>query len=269
MQGRLAREMMKHPLFYESGIVAKMLLKPWQKRSDPFFAILKRMPDEGLAIDVGANRGQSALTIAAIKPNYQICSFEPNSSCALGLGAVQARLGARFTAQFEGLGAAGQVSKYYEPCLYGFALTTEGTFNRANLGERARERMRLAFSMNAAEFEENYEVREKFFRVSRLDDFGLSPAFMKIDTQGYEVECLRGAHDTIDRASPVIVCEANRLQGDELHAVMGDLGYSPYLYEREANWLRPMDRTSPRDSTAGDIFFLRKTREHDRLTQAV
>jgi FkbM family methyltransferase len=269
MQGWLAREMMKRPLFYESGIVAKMLVKPWRKRSDAFFAILERMPAEGLAIDVGANRGQSALTIAAIKPGYQICSFEPNSSCALGLGAVQARLGARFTAQFEGLGDTDRISKYYEPCLYGFALTTEGTFNQANLGERARERMRLAFSLSQNEFGENYRVREKFFRVSHLDDFGLTPAFMKIDTQGFEVECVLGARETIDRASPVIVCEANRLQNEELHDLMGDLGYFPHIYMVEGNWLKPMDRTSAEDSGAGDIFFLRNTRVHEHLARAV
>ena len=262
------RLLLRNPVLYEAGIVAKMLRKSWQQRSDAFFGILARLPDEGMALDIGANRGQSALTIAALKPEWKIVSFEPNSSCAMGLGAVQMRVGANLTVLFEGLGETASVAPYFEPTLAGFPLTTEGTFNRDNLGERAEERMRASFGYSKDEFARDYAVREKFFRMSRLDDFGFSPRFIKIDTQGFELECVRGGRSTIDQHSPVIVCEANRLNNEALAAAMNELAYSPCTYEADGNRLVPFDPSAQGDKgTVGDFFWLRDVPEHSRLQQ--
>jgi FkbM family methyltransferase len=48
-----------------------------------------------------------------------------------------------------------------------------------------------------------------------LDSFGLSPDFIKIDVENYELKVLQGAAETIDRSSPLIIIEQKRF---DLHA---------------------------------------------------
>ena len=48
-----------------------------------------------------------------------------------------------------------------------------------------------------------------------LDSFGLSPDFIKIDVENYELKVLMGAVETIQRSSPLIVIEQKRF---DLHA---------------------------------------------------
>jgi len=45
------------------------------------------------------------------------------------------------------------------------------------------------------------------FSVLSLDEFRLSPDFMKVDTEGYEYFVLRGAEETLKRCHPVLVVE--------------------------------------------------------------
>lgn len=46
-----------------------------------------------------------------------------------------------------------------------------------------------------------------------LDDFELSPDFLKIDVEGYELPVLKGAEETIERSRPAIMLEMNGLCG--------------------------------------------------------
>lgn len=48
-----------------------------------------------------------------------------------------------------------------------------------------------------------------------LDSFGLSPDFIKIDVENYELKVLVGAAETISRSNPMIVIEQKRF---DLHA---------------------------------------------------
>lgn len=43
--------------------------------------------------------------------------------------------------------------------------------------------------------------------VRRLDDYDLSPSFLKVDCEGYELFVLRGGEETIKRSKPVIIVE--------------------------------------------------------------
>jgi FkbM family methyltransferase len=79
--------------------------------------------------------------------------------------------------------------------------------------------------------------------VITLDSLGLTRVdLFKIDVEGFEVECLEGARDTIARCSPLIVAEAIRPEDFEAQCrFLAPLGYAPkrrfnvtptYLYER-------------------------------------
>jgi FkbM family methyltransferase len=68
--------------------------------------------------------------------------------------------------------------------------------------------------------------------VNPLDDYGLSPALMKIDVEGHEVRVLRGARETILDCRPILIIEVNKWQLEPagyticgLYKELEDLGY--------------------------------------------
>lgn len=73
----------------------------------------------------------------------------------------------------------------------------------------------------------------------RLDSLNLSPDFIKIDVEGYELEVLQGAQETIKRAWPVLYVENDRADRKAaLIAFIESLGYSyewhiPGLYNSD------------------------------------
>lgn len=58
---------------------------------------------------------------------------------------------------------------------------------------------------------QTYVVQGDDTRMSTLDSFGLSPSFIKIDVEGYEIPVLHGARDTLMRSKPVVMFEDNGL----------------------------------------------------------
>jgi len=92
--------------------------------------------------------------------------------------------------------------------------------------------------------------------VARLDDFDLPRrvSFMKLDVEGFEIEVLRGARDTIARDRPVIFGEFSaewlKIRGENLARYLkslAGLGYRVFAVDegRSASW-RPRDTPSLR-----------------------
>ena len=77
-------------------------------------------------------------------------------------------------------------------------------------------------------------------KVEKLDSFGYdNVGLMKIDVEGFEEQVLRGAVDTINRCSPILYLEDDRVEKREsLHGFLRELGYrwephNPRLYRPE------------------------------------
>ena len=75
--------------------------------------------------------------------------------------------------------------------------------------------------------------------VHTLDSYDIPCGFMKIDVEGYELEVLRGAVDTIARCKPIMYIEDDRREKSAaLRAFIVGLGYTieehkPTLYREE------------------------------------
>lgn len=79
-----------------------------------------------------------------------------------------------------------------------------------------------------------------------LDDFSLTPDFIKIDVEGYEPKVLRGAADTINRSRPVMLIEVNTgalertgSSRDELLKMISDLDYRAKITDNRIKWDDP------------------------------
>lgn len=79
-----------------------------------------------------------------------------------------------------------------------------------------------------------------------LDEFQLTPDFIKIDVEGYEPKVLRGAADTIARSRPVMLVEVNAgaleragSSRDELLKMLSDLEYRAKIIDNRIKWDDP------------------------------
>ena len=62
----------------------------------------------------------------------------------------------------------------------------------------------------------------------RLDDLGLTPAFVKVDVEGFELEVLQGLAATLAAHEPIVLVE--RPENPELPRFLAELGYSAFSY---------------------------------------
>lgn len=179
------------------------------------FLVFRHLRTPVLFVDVGANRGQSALSFASVsRLPHRIVSFEPNLDNRLHLEVVKRLLGARFHYHLCGLGEAVETREFYVPAQGSRRLTGEGSFSRPNVEAAARR------------IEGPYEIETRCFRIERFDSLGLAPDVVKIDVQGLELEVLRGMGDLAWR--PLLMIEANPDNDEPILQHLTALGYERY-----------------------------------------
>ncbi len=131
--------------------------------------------------DVGANEGQSAMQFAKFFPNATVTSFEPVEKTFRKLQSAAAASG-RITPVNLALGSAVTKSE----------ITLFGDSGKSSLVGRMSDSMHT-----------NESGRE-IILVTTLDEFllereGLHIDFLKTDTEGYDIEVLKGAESTLRR----------------------------------------------------------------------
>jgi hypothetical protein len=74
----------------------------------------------------------------------------------------------------------------------------------------------------------NYEnaVLEENIKISTLDKFQLSPDFIKIDTQGFELFILKGAKNTLKNKTVLLLECEKKQQKQQIIEYLTPLGYA-------------------------------------------
>jgi FkbM family methyltransferase len=226
---------------------AKFTAKRWldrvrQRPFDPDFMVLRHLtPQTGeCLVDVGSNRGQSIDAIRLYHPSHPITAFEPN-------GALMDRLKTRFaddtalTLQNFGLSDADMDAPLFVPYYRNWLFDGLSSFDR-----HAAESWLNADTI--AGFDPGLlRIAQLTCRLRRLDDFNLTPAFIKIDVQGFEMQVLKGGVETLKRCGPILMIEDSQ----SLIPWLADLGFSPHEF----------DGTRLRSShgPANNLFFINTT----------
>ncbi|WP_088185540.1 FkbM family methyltransferase [Sphingobium sp. Z007] len=151
-------------------------------------AMVSRVP--GMFLDVGANDGVYSVIAAAIKPDLRIAAFEPVPQIANLL---------RRNIELNDI--AGRVD------IYELALSDSEGIVPIFLPDPAHGLIETSASL-----EENFIVGATpamSVRTTKLDNLTLPAAIgvAKVDIEGFELEFIRGAEETIRRDRPVIFAE--------------------------------------------------------------
>jgi FkbM family methyltransferase len=166
---------------------------------------------EGIALDVGANRGIYAYALAG-RASAVHC-FEPLSECCDYIRAARLE---RITVHNCALSDAAGRLELHVPTVRGAPIWTRASLARPTGSFRVVD----------------VEVRT-------LDSFGFAGvSFMKIDVEGAEAAVLRGAEATIERERPCLLLEIDRARHslDTCESLLGWLrarAYEPYVVERD------------------------------------
>jgi FkbM family methyltransferase len=228
MAGRLIRSLIVHaPFLQEAAAAAKREALAIAKRPfEPEFSVLAGLEiGEGeCLVDVGANRGQSIDAMRLYHPPAPIVAFEPQSALAAMLHERYA--GNNVEVRAAGLGTETRSLTLFTPHYAGWRFDGLASLDRSEAESWLNARTVIGF--DAAKL----ALHEETVAVRRLDDEGLSPAFMKFDIQGAESAALKGGAATIKRFKPVLLVETGVNEG--LVRQIEGLGYDAYnvVHER-------------------------------------
>lgn len=183
------------------------------------FRALPRLTDRSdpLVLDIGANVGQSLLSIKTVLPAARVVCFEPNAELHPTLRRLAAK---QRDVRLEpvGLGAADDEQPLYTPVYNRHAMPGLSSFDRAAAAGWLNSSTLYGFRP------ERLLITESVAVIRRLDDFELAPDIVKIDVQGMEPDVVRGGLETFRRHLPAVIAETIR-RASETYALLEPLGY--------------------------------------------
>ncbi|WP_170307496.1 FkbM family methyltransferase [Janibacter terrae] len=184
--------------------VVRKTHEPYERRF--LEALIEHIEPGDLVVDVGANIGNHAITLAS-GGKVNVVAFEPQDA----------------------------VAQVLELNVALNALDKEIKVERAAVGSApGHARAKRVDWSNVGSTQ--YELTSTGTRVIRLDDYNFDAPvrLIKIDAEGMDIDVLRGARATIDRYRPFLTCEVgNRREIDALDLLVVELGYT-YLAQYNA-----------------------------------
>lgn len=220
----------KHPYGYAFGVAVMESSSVFLPHESDFYAmpLVARSKKPGLFLDIGANRGHSALGFCKIMPGWRAISIEANPLHQPRLEKLKQR---KKLFDYHIVAAdhqSGNKVTMWTPH-FGSVFCHSSTAVDRNEAVRSIE---MSFPKQADRFQ--YVTHE--IQTLALDDLALEPQIIKIDIQGKEIDCLKGLVKTIEKCRPAFLIECN-LDGNNIIEFMQLLNYSPYLYHQKTHRL--------------------------------
>lgn len=161
-----------------------------------------------LAVDVGANIGLHSVRFA--QKFSQVESFEP------------------FSINYECLEK--NVSTFTNVNLHKKAL---GSINKTKTISLPKD-LDNSGAVSFVDFQNSErELIHELVEIKTLDDYELSPDLIKIDTQNYELEVLKGARNTLEKHKPILIIEVGK--GKPLQDIQEYLNQFGYVMDGITN----------------------------------
>lgn len=179
-------------------------------------------------LDIGANRGQSIVSIKLVRPDAKILSFEANPRFWPTLEALAEHYNSDVQIKSFGLGKETTTLNFYVPVANGVEYLEEAStrldyFEKPWVVQKFKERGGLDFNKTEVSI-----MHGDSLNLPNID-------LIKIDVEGAELDVIRGLTNTITKNKPVLLVE-----NSDFHNVTAQLklfGYAPYQYQSSTNQL--------------------------------
>ena len=213
----------------------------WFRRfvPDPDFEIFAGLEDvDGLCLDIGANRGHSAISVLRQTRRMRVLSVEPNKTYRWSLILICLLHPWRF--RFRLFAAVDETAQQvlHIPGVRNSGLGTQASLDASEFG-RSHICERLAEAGFDALDETAY--RRLTVKVAPMDALKLSPDIVKIDVEGFEQQALTGMGETLGRCLPALLIELNHPH--RWMPFLKELGYSFYFYDTSSGSLKVFRQT--------------------------
>ncbi len=214
-------------------------LAQWWRRASPEsdFELLGRMAGvSALVIDVGANRGHSAIAVLRKTGRMKVFSLEPNPALRWALLVIKILHPVRFSFRILGAGNENSQQVLNIPLSSGCDLSTQASLSLKEFDKWwVRERLRES----GHDRESDRPFKKIKIRAIPLDSLELAPDLIKIDTEGWERQVLEGALQTLRLHFPAILIEVN--DTESWMPMLKGLGYRFYRYDTKTQLMQVCD----------------------------
>lgn len=198
----------------------------------------------GIFFDVGANIGNSALSINLVQPHWRVISFEPNVSLLYFLERAKAKLsaaGADMTIHQVGLGDIEGVLDFYVPKVEDWYVVGEASFDLVHFDNPIVVKRLSSYSKHGY-----WELAKTSLPVVRFEDFADVRSVLeavqddvdvvvKMDVEGFEYHALSGMTRMIESKRAIFMIENS---GDpRIDEIFRRNGYDIFDYDPTANKL--------------------------------
>lgn len=192
---------------------------------EPHFHLFEKFSGKQLFLDIGANCGQSIISLKAVNSEARIRSFEPTSFSFQ----IAQRVGRVFpdTEVYNfGLSDRDAWLPIFTPVIDGLLVTPLTSLDPAAF-EPGGTMHRFLMEDIAKGAEVSLFVQE--IELRRGDNLALAPDVMKIDVEGAELQVLSGLRETISMHGPLIMTEKSDAIG--IARFLTEFDYEPYRLE--------------------------------------
>ena len=182
-------------------------LRQWLLRSvhEADFTLFDLLHDQpGLMLDIGANRGPTAISVLRRAMKFRVLSLEPNSELRWSLGLLVLLHPWRFRFRLLAAGDQAGTAKLIIP------VAAQDLSSQASLDPREFDKPYVRQRL-AGEGHRGGEgaFKQRTVKVCTVDSLGVAPDIVKIDVEGWERQVLLGMEGLLTGSRPVLIIEQN------------------------------------------------------------
>ena len=196
-------------------------------------------------LNIGSNHNQNCRIMLKINPNFKIVNFDPNMPKLKNNEFKNFK-----NVKNSNFGAFNKniKKKLYIPYYKNFSLDSLSSLSKKNIRSYLNEH--------------KLDVKKIHFKVKlckfvKLDKFNYQTFFLKVDTEGSEIDVLKGLNKTIKKHNPIILLENNGYKNDknvpQLKVIINYLKkfkYKSFYYENNCF------KKGSKNLNKRDLFFL-------------
>lgn len=216
------------------GVLANLFQWLTGETHEADFEVFRYLAEaDGLVLDVGASRGQSALSILSRTNRLRVFSVEPNRKHRWSLSLIRLLHPLRFSFRLVAAGDEFSQKTLYVPGRRASGLSAQGSLDPDEF-KKDYVHQRLAESGFDASDKHGYRLVP--VSVVPLDSLDLTPDLIKLDVEGFEQQALKGLENTLSSHYPVLLIEINN--PERWLPYLEKLGYDFYQYDAPSQSLK-------------------------------